>query len=99
MKEFSGCFKEVSRVFDESFMEEEVSRMFQGCFIFFKGVSRVFQGSFKTTFKVFQKSFMLHGTHCSFPSRRRACFSSHERFLEELGLLKIAQYFEKKSLK
>ena len=34
-----------------------VSRMFQGCFMI-KGVSRVFQGSFKKTFKVFQESFM-----------------------------------------
>ena len=55
-------------MFHESFMEEEVSRMFQGCFIIFKGVSRLFQGSFK------KKSFMLHGTHHSFPSKRRACF-------------------------
>ena len=39
-------------MFHESFIEEVVSRMF------FKGVSRVFQGSFKKTFKVFQKSFM-----------------------------------------
>ena len=44
-------------MFHESFMEEEISRMFQGCFMI-KGVSRVFQGSFKKTFKVFQKSFM-----------------------------------------
>ena len=28
LREFSGYFKEVSRVFYESFMEEEVSRMF-----------------------------------------------------------------------
>ena len=28
LREFSGCFKEVSRVFHESFMEEVVSRMF-----------------------------------------------------------------------
>ena len=58
--------------------------MFQGCLMkvswerkfhgYFKGVSRVFQ-SFKKTFKVIQKSFILHGTHRSFPSRRRACFS------------------------
>ena len=61
-------------MFHESFMEEKVSRMFQVCFMIFKGVSRVFQRSFKKTFKVFQKSFMLHGTHRSFPSRRRACF-------------------------
>ena len=44
-------------MFHESFMEEEISRMFQGCFMI-KGVSRVFQGSFKKTFKVFQESFM-----------------------------------------
>ena len=55
LREVLGCFKEVSRVFHESLMEEEVSRMFQGCFMIFKDVSRVFQGSFKKTFKVFQK--------------------------------------------
>ena len=44
-------------MFYESLMEEEISSMFQGCFMI-KGVSRVFQGSFKKTFKVFQKSFM-----------------------------------------
>ena len=27
LREFSGCFKDVSRVFHESFMEEVVSRM------------------------------------------------------------------------
>ena len=54
-------------VFHESFLEEEISWIFQGCFMIFKGVYRVFQGSFK-------KSFLLHGTHRSFPSRRRACF-------------------------
>ena len=82
---FQLCFKEVSRVFHESFKELEVSRMFhdfqrcsksvskvlQGCS---KSVSKMFQGSFKKTFKVFQKSFMLNGNHRSFPSRRRACF-------------------------
>ena len=46
-------------MFHESLMEEEVSGIFQGCFMIFKGVSRVFQGSFKKTFKVFQKSFMF----------------------------------------
>ena len=49
---------DVSRLFLENFTEEEISRMFQGCFMI-KGVSRVlFQGSFKKTFKVFQESFM-----------------------------------------
>ena len=47
--------------------------MFQGFFMIFKGVSRVFQGSFKKTLKVFKKILMLHDTHRSFPSRRRAC--------------------------
>ena len=61
-------------MFLENFTEEEVSIMFQWCFMIFKGVLRVFHGRFKKTFKVFQKSFMLHGTHHSFPSRRRACF-------------------------
>ena len=60
-------------MFHESFKEVKVSRMLQGFFMILKGVSKVFQGSFKKTFKVFQKSFMFHGTHCSFPSRRRAC--------------------------
>jgi len=31
-------------VFLESFIEEEVSRMLQGCLMIFEGVSRVFQG-------------------------------------------------------
>ena len=71
---FQGCFKgDLSRMFQESL--KDVSRKSKGCF---EGVLRVFQGSFKKTFRVFQKSFMLHGTHRSFPSRRRACFS-HRR--------------------
>ena len=73
-KKFQGCFKEVSRVFHESFKEVEVSRIFhdfQGCS---GSVSKVFQESLKKTFRVFQKSLMLHVTHCSFPSRRRACY-------------------------
>ena len=65
---------DVSRLFLENFTEEEVSRMFQGCFMIFKGVSRMYNESFKKTFKVFQESFILHVTHRSFPSRRRACF-------------------------
>ena len=38
LREVLGCFKEVSRVFHESFMEVEVSWMFQECFVIFKGV-------------------------------------------------------------
>ena len=78
---FKGSLKVVSRKFQECF--EGILRVFQGSFKgvswkfdgrgSFKGVSRVFRESFKKTFKVFQKSSMLHGTHRSFPSRRRAC--------------------------
>ena len=50
-RKFQECFKEVSRVFHESFREQEASRVFYN----FMGVSRVFQGSFKKTFKVFKK--------------------------------------------
>ena len=71
---FQGCFKgDLSRMFQESL--KDVSRKSKGCF---EGVLRVFQGSFKKTFKVFQKSFMLHGTHCTFPSRRWACLDWKE---------------------
>jgi len=50
-------------------MEEEISRIFQGCFVI-NGVSRVFQENFPGV----SKKFHVHGTHRSFPSRRRACF-------------------------
>ena len=60
---FQGSQKGVSRTFQESF--KGVSRKFEGCFMIFKGISRVS--------RKFQESFMLHGTHRSFPSRRRAC--------------------------
>ena len=36
-------------MFHESFMEGEVSWIFQGCFMIFKVVFRVFQGGFKKT--------------------------------------------------
>ena len=65
---FQRSLKGDSRTFQESF--KGVSRKIEGCFLIFKGVSRAFQENFK----VFRKSFMLHGTHSSFPSRRRACF-------------------------
>ena len=38
-KKIEGCFEGVLRVSQGSFMEEKVSRMFQGCFMIFKGVS------------------------------------------------------------
>ena len=55
-------------MFHESFKEVEVSRIFHDFQRCSKSVSKVFQGSSRKTFKVFQKSFMLHGTHHSFPS-------------------------------
>ena len=67
---FQGCFMKVSR--KKNFKE------FQGCFMIFKGVSRVFQRCFKEVSRklsrFLKKSFMLYGTHRSFPSRKRACF-------------------------
>ena len=54
-REFQECFKEVSRVFHESFIDEEVLSMFRGRFVIFKGFCRMFQGSFKIAFKVFKK--------------------------------------------
>ena len=36
-------------------MDEEVSRIFLGCFLIFEGVSRVFQGSFKKLSMCFKK--------------------------------------------
>ena len=65
----------------------KVRRKIDACF---EGVLRVFQGCFKGVsrdFKVFQKSLMLHGTHRSFPSRRRACFVNSDQFFAiSLGL-------------
>ena len=46
LKKVQGRLKEVSRVFHENFKEEYISRMFQGCFMIFKGVSGVFQRNF-----------------------------------------------------
>ena len=48
-------------MFHESFIDEEVLRMFRGHFMIFKGVCRVFQGSFngecfKGDIRVFQCS-------------------------------------------
>ena len=57
----------------------------------FEGVSRVFQGSFKKTFKVFQNSILLHDTHCSFPSRRRACFTCNMSQAQGLMLQIISE--------
>jgi len=87
LRKFYGCFnedlrgfKEVSRLFQEIF--KDISWKFHGGRSFkdvswfskvvpecLNGVSRKFQENFQSV----SKSFMLHGTHRSFPSRRRAC--------------------------
>ena len=48
----------------------DVSRVFHDFQWCFQSVSDKFQEKFEGVSK---KSFMLHGTHRSFPSRRRAC--------------------------
>ena len=58
------------------FFKSKEASQFQGCFEeIFKGVSRKFQDKFQGV----SKRFMLHGTHRSFPSRRRACLSTNDR--------------------
>ena len=59
---FQGSFKGVSRKFHGRGSFKDASRVFYD-----------FQGCFQSVSRKFQKSFMLHGTHRSFPSRRRAC--------------------------
>ena len=62
-----------------------ISRMFQGSF---KGVSRMFHGSFNDVLRKFQgclkivSSVLLHGSHRSYPSRRRACFLLSDKLME-----------------
>ena len=69
LKGFCVSFKSVSRVFYESFMEEEVSRVFHDFQWCLESVSRKFQENFQAVSK------KCHvGTHRSFPSRRGACF-------------------------
>ena len=87
LRVFQGCFKIFNDVLREFQGQEKlhgyfkkVTRKIEGCLWEFKGISRKFQGCFmkdlcKRKFNgCFRKSFMLHGTHHSFPSSRRACF-------------------------
>ena len=57
-------------MFHESFMEGEVSWIFQGCFMIFKVVFRVFQGEFKKTLKVFQKKFHVAWHSSQLPEQK-----------------------------
>ena len=69
-KKFKGCFKGVLRQFQRRF--KEVSRVFKESV---KCVSKKFQGCFKNVLMKFCFAILLlHGSHRSYPSRRRACF-------------------------
>ena len=78
------CSKGVSRDFQGSF--KDVLRKYKGCL---RKVSSVFQENFKQSFKDVSKmfnevllcKFVLHGSHCSFPSRRRACLGGCMRVI------------------
>ena len=80
-RKFQGGFKIVSKVVQGTFKGlsckfqgglKRVSKMFQGYFLEVSRVSpECFKGVFKKMLNVFQKSFILHITHRSFPSRGR----------------------------
>ena len=72
---FQGLLNEVSTSFKLSF---------KGLSIRFQGDHKMFQGSFKKIFRVFKRSLMLHGTHRSYPSRRRAYSPLHEIYCRHL---------------
>ena len=58
MKDVLESFKVTSRVFYERGSFKDISRIFHNFpvrFMIFKGVSRMFKGRFKKTFKVFKK--------------------------------------------
>ena len=67
-------------MFHESFMEGEVSWIFQGCFMIFKVVFRVFQGGFKKTLKVFQKKFHVAWHSSQLPEQKEGLFSHFTQF-------------------
>ena len=81
-----GSFKSVSRKFQGCLMK--VSRIFQECFIIFKGVSGVFQGSFKKTFKVFKKVHV--SWHSSqLPEQKEGLFHKNKICSSKSGLVKF----------
>ena len=55
----------------------KVSHDFQGCFMIFKEVSGVFQGSFKKSFKVFQKEFHVAWNSSQLPEQKEGLFLKH----------------------
>ena len=75
-RELYGHPNEVQSVFQDSFID--ILRKFQGCLIKVSSVFQEnckFQGCFKNvSMKFCLTNLMLHGSHRSYPSRRRACF-------------------------
>ena len=69
---FDGCLKEASRVFLESFKEEEVSRMFLGGFMIFKGISRLYQKCFKEVSRKVSRCFKKVSCHMALIAASRA---------------------------
>ena len=92
------CFKEVKRVFRGSFMDEEVSRIFQECFIIFKGFSgfsRVFPECFKEVLR--KLSRCLKKCHVSWhslqlPEQKEGLFSKNLARVSARGVKTIFSY-------
>ena len=90
---FKGCFTRVLTKFRGNFKSASkvVERKFQKCS---KDVSRLFQGNFNNVSKVFQSGLkgvsrmfcflILHGTHRSYPSRRRVCSPRKGKIFKQL---------------
>ena len=75
LKKLLGYFKSASKVLERKLQKfsKDGSRLFKGSF---NDISKVFQSSFEGVSRKFcSLIFLLHGTHCSYPSRRRACFT------------------------
>ena len=73
LKKFKWYFKCFSMQFQKVW--KEVSRNF-------KTVASVFQENFNVSMKFCFPTFFLHGSHRSYPSRRRACWTSYEQIMK-----------------
>ena len=61
----------------------KVSHDFQGCFMIFKGVSVVFEGSFKKSFKMFQKKFHVAWHSSQLPEQKEGLFDPKTDFIQK----------------
>ena len=84
LKKLQGYFKSASNVVERKITKcsKEVSSLFQRNS---NNVSIVFQSSFKGVSRKFC-FLILHGTHRSYPSRRRACFYQSEFFQQPVWI-------------